>query len=47
MPDLDDIDHGGMLDLAHTVARELFEETGLDIGARKVEAGWIRRLSDG
>jgi 8-oxo-dGTP pyrophosphatase MutT (NUDIX family) len=39
-PDLDDIDHGGMLDLAHSVARELFEETGLDVGACEVEAGW-------
>jgi 8-oxo-dGTP pyrophosphatase MutT (NUDIX family) len=36
-PDRDDISPGGMLDLAGSVARELLEETGLDIGACKVE----------
>jgi 8-oxo-dGTP pyrophosphatase MutT (NUDIX family) len=39
-PDPDDISSGGMLDLAGSVSRELFEETGLDIGACQVEPGW-------
>jgi 8-oxo-dGTP pyrophosphatase MutT (NUDIX family) len=39
-PDRDDISPGGMLDLAGSVARELLEETGLDIGICKVEPGW-------
>lgn len=39
-PDPDDISSTGMLDLAGNVGRELFEETGLDIGACQVEPGW-------
>jgi len=39
-PDRDDISPGGMLDLAGSVARELLEETGLDIGVCKVEPSW-------
>jgi len=39
-PDLDDISGAGMLDLAGNVSRELFEETGLDIGVCQVEPGW-------
>jgi 8-oxo-dGTP pyrophosphatase MutT (NUDIX family) len=38
-PDPKDINHG-MLDVAGSVGRELFEETGLDIGAFKAEPGW-------
>ena len=40
MPDPDDISTAGMLDLASNVGRELFEETGLDIGACQVDPGW-------
>jgi 8-oxo-dGTP pyrophosphatase MutT (NUDIX family) len=40
-PDPDDISSAGMLDLAGSVGRELFEETGLDIGVCQVEPGWI------
>jgi 8-oxo-dGTP pyrophosphatase MutT (NUDIX family) len=36
----DDISSTGMLDLVGSVGRELFEETGLDIGVCKVEPGW-------
>ena len=39
-PDRDDISLGGMLDLAGSMARELLEETGLDIGVCKVEPSW-------
>ena len=39
-PDPEDI-NAGMLDLAGSARRELFEETGLDIGTMQVEAGWI------
>jgi 8-oxo-dGTP pyrophosphatase MutT (NUDIX family) len=39
-PDPDDISAAGMLDLAGSVGRELFEETGLDIGVCQVEPGW-------
>jgi 8-oxo-dGTP pyrophosphatase MutT (NUDIX family) len=39
-PDPDDISAAGMLDLAGSVSRELFEETGLDIGVCQVEPGW-------
>jgi 8-oxo-dGTP pyrophosphatase MutT (NUDIX family) len=38
-PDPEDIS-AGMLDLAGSARRELFEETGLDIGTMQVEAGW-------
>ena len=38
-PDPKDISVG-MLDLADSARRELFEETGLDIGTMQVEAGW-------
>ena len=40
-PDPKDIGAAGTLDLAGSVGRELFEETGLDIGAFKAEPGWI------
>jgi 8-oxo-dGTP pyrophosphatase MutT (NUDIX family) len=39
-PDPQDISPGGKLDLLGSVARELGEETGLDIGVCKVEPGW-------
>jgi 8-oxo-dGTP pyrophosphatase MutT (NUDIX family) len=39
-PDPDDISSASMLDLAGSVSRELFEETGLDIGVCQVEPGW-------
>jgi hypothetical protein len=39
-PDPKDISAAGMLDLTGSVGRELFEETGLDIGAFKAEPGW-------
>ena len=39
-PDPDDISAAGMLDLAGSARRELFEETGLDIGTLKAEPGW-------
>jgi hypothetical protein len=39
-PDLKDVSAAGMLDLAGSVGRELFEETGLDIGTFKAEPGW-------
>jgi 8-oxo-dGTP pyrophosphatase MutT (NUDIX family) len=39
-PDLDDISSAGMLDLAGSAGRELFEETGVDIGVCQVEPGW-------
>jgi 8-oxo-dGTP pyrophosphatase MutT (NUDIX family) len=39
-PDPKDIS-AGTLDLAGSIGRELFEETGLDIGAFKAEPGWI------
>jgi hypothetical protein len=38
-PDPEDI-NAGMLDLAGSARRELFEETGLDIGTMQAEAGW-------
>jgi 8-oxo-dGTP pyrophosphatase MutT (NUDIX family) len=38
-PDHEDVS-AGMLDLAGSARRELFEETGLDIGTMQVEAGW-------
>jgi len=38
-PDPKDVS-AGMLDLAGSARRELFEETGLDIGAMQAEAGW-------
>ena len=40
MPDPNDITSAGMLDLADNVGRELFEETGLHIGACQVDPGW-------
>ena len=39
-PDPDDINSTGWLDLVGNVGRELFEETGLDIGVCQVERGW-------
>jgi hypothetical protein len=39
-PDPKDISAGGTLDLAGSVGRELFEETGLDIGTFEAEPGW-------
>jgi hypothetical protein len=39
-PDPKDISAAGMLDLTGSVGRELFEETGLDIGAFEAEPGW-------
>jgi hypothetical protein len=39
-PDPKDISAAGMLDLAGSVGRELFEETGLDIGTFAAEPGW-------
>jgi hypothetical protein len=39
-PDPKDISGAGTLDVAGSVGRELFEETGLSIGAFKVEPGW-------
>ena len=39
-PEPDDINSAGMLDLAGNMGRELFEETGLDIGTCQVEPGW-------
>src|ERR1700722_19089550 len=38
-PDPKDIS-AGMLDLAGSARRELFEETGLELGAMQAEAGW-------
>jgi len=38
-PDPEDV-NAGMLDLAGSARRELFEETGLDIGTMQAEAGW-------
>jgi len=38
-PDPKDVS-AGMLDLAGSARRELFEETGLDIGALQADAGW-------
>jgi 8-oxo-dGTP pyrophosphatase MutT (NUDIX family) len=38
--DRDDISSAGMLDLVGSVSRELFEETGLDIGVCQVGPGW-------
>jgi 8-oxo-dGTP pyrophosphatase MutT (NUDIX family) len=39
-PDRSDISSAGMLDLAGSMSRELFEETGLDINVCQVEPGW-------
>lgn len=39
MPDTNDV-FGRRVDFAHNVARELMEETGLDIGALSPEPGW-------
>jgi 8-oxo-dGTP pyrophosphatase MutT (NUDIX family) len=39
-PDPADVDGGGRLDLAGSVARELREETGIDIAALEAEPGW-------
>jgi 8-oxo-dGTP pyrophosphatase MutT (NUDIX family) len=39
-PDPKDINAAGKLDLAGSASRELFEETGLDIGAFKAAPGW-------
>jgi 8-oxo-dGTP pyrophosphatase MutT (NUDIX family) len=39
-PDPDDISAEGMLDLAGSVSRELFEETGIEIGTLAAEPGW-------
>jgi 8-oxo-dGTP pyrophosphatase MutT (NUDIX family) len=39
-PDPKDIGAAGTLDLAGSVGRELFEETGLDIGTFEAEPGW-------
>jgi 8-oxo-dGTP pyrophosphatase MutT (NUDIX family) len=38
-PDPKDVS-AGMLDLAGSARRELFEETGLELGAMQAEAGW-------
>jgi 8-oxo-dGTP pyrophosphatase MutT (NUDIX family) len=38
--DPDDISSAGMLDFVGSVGRELFEETGLDIGLCRIEPGW-------
>ena len=45
MPDQDDV-FDGKVDLAHNVARELMEETGLGIGALTAEPGWTMVRSD-
>jgi 8-oxo-dGTP pyrophosphatase MutT (NUDIX family) len=39
-PEPDDVDAGGMLDLAGNLKRELQEETGLDIGEFAATPGW-------
>ena len=39
-PDLVDVTAEGALDLAGSVARELLEETGLDVGVLEAEPGW-------
>jgi NUDIX domain-containing protein len=39
-PEPRDINPAGMLDLAGNLGRELFEETGVDIAACRVEPGW-------
>jgi len=39
-PDPKDISAAGNLDLSGSVSRELFEETGLDIGTFEAEPGW-------
>jgi 8-oxo-dGTP pyrophosphatase MutT (NUDIX family) len=38
-PDPDDV-NAGMLDLADSARRELFEETGLELGTMQAETGW-------
>jgi 8-oxo-dGTP pyrophosphatase MutT (NUDIX family) len=40
-PDAKDLRPGGALDLAGSLGRELFEETGLDIAALTAEPGWV------
>ena len=40
-PDVQDLRADGTLDLDFSLARELVEETGLDIGALTVEPGWV------
>lgn len=39
-PDPDDIGPGAMLDVAGSLRRELFEETGLDIASLDTDPGW-------
>lgn len=46
-PEPDDIDAGGMLDLARNVKRELKEETGLDIAEFAAAPGWIAVIDRG
>jgi hypothetical protein len=40
-PEAKDLRSGGALDLAGSLGRELFEETGLDIAALTAEPGWV------
>jgi 8-oxo-dGTP pyrophosphatase MutT (NUDIX family) len=39
-PEPDDINAGGVFDLAGNLRRELLEETGLEVGELESEAGW-------
>jgi 8-oxo-dGTP pyrophosphatase MutT (NUDIX family) len=45
-PDPKDV-RAGMLDIPGSARRELFEETGLDIGTMRAEAGWTMVRENG
>lgn len=46
-PDREDVREGGLVDLAGSAARELFEETGLTLPAAESDAHWVLLSGDG